>query len=70
MTERARQWIDHIAVIKEVAGQRLARHGHQHRNGWGHCPICADPWDYSRCGWDACPVCTTTQTPHHRQETP
>ena len=43
MTERARQWIDHIAVIKEVAGQRLARHGHQHRNGWGHCPICADP---------------------------
>ena len=70
MTERARQWIDHIAVIRQVAGERLARHGHHHRNGWEHCPICSVPFDYSRCGWVNCPVCADPQTPPNRTETP
>lgn len=59
MTERAKAYMDHIAVIKLVAHDRVERHGHRHRDGWEHCPICSVPGDYSRCGWDACQICGT-----------
>lgn len=53
---RIRAWIAHTAAIQYTAGERATR-GHNHRDGWEHCPICATPSDYTRCGLDDCEIC-------------